>query len=148
MLDFFRDMSISSSLSLILHWTDLYWVEFADISRLKYELKAKHARQLQRPKQMPLSIATVVIRAVVFWESGLHAQWRNALPIREIWSSADTKSNWFFKMAANKGDLTTNLKKIFRTFSLPKAVFIWAKLVWKEKKIRYLFKFWSVTFDP
>ena len=55
---------------------DLTWVEFADNSWLKYELKAKSAWRLWRPKQMMSSVSTVVIWAVVFWESGWHAQWR------------------------------------------------------------------------
>ena len=110
---------------------DLYWVEFVDNGRLKYELKAKDARQLRRPKQLTSFIVTVAIWAVVFWESGLRAQWRTALPIREIWTTADSKNSSFFNMAANKADLTTNFNGNFWHFLITKSSFCLGKTMRK-----------------
>ena len=129
-------------------WKDLYGVEFADNSRLNVERKAKNARRLWRPKQMTASIANIVIWGVVFWESVLHAQWRTALPIQEIWTTADTKNSWFFKMAANKADLTTNFNRNLCFFLITKSSICLGKIYAKMIKIWYLFKFWSATFDP
>ena len=120
---------------------DLYQVEFADDSRLKYELKAKDARRLRRPKQMTSSIAIVVIGTVIFWKSGLHAPRCTVLPIREIWTIADTKNSWFFNMAANMADLTTNFNGSFWHFLFTKSSFCLGKSYGNIIKIRYLFKF-------
>ena len=50
-------------------------------------------------------------------------------------------------MAANKADLTTNFNENFWHFLIAEIPFCLGKTYAKRIKIRYLFKFWSVTFD-
>ena len=142
MLDFCLGMSISSTPSLMLLWnTCIEWNSPITVDWNTNELKAKSARRLRHLRQITSSIATVVIWAVVFWKSGLHAQWRTALPIWEIWTTAGTKYSWFFNMAANKSDLTTSFNGNFWYFLITKSSFCLGKTYAKVTKIRYLLKF-------
>ena len=94
-----------------------YCVEFTYDSRLKYELKAEHARRFRRLKQMTSSMATVVIWAIVFWESGLHAQWLTALPNREIWYNRWHKKQLVLQYGGQQGWLDNQLQ--WKSLALP-----------------------------
>ena len=132
MLDFCLDKSISSSPSLNSTRKDLYWVEFADNNRLKYELKAKDNRHFRRPKQMTLSITIVVIWAVwaavlqsCFEETGLHVSLRFLFVKYE--QPLTQKNSWFFNMTANMADFTTNFNGNFWHFLFTKSSFCLGK---------------------
>ena len=149
MLNFCLNMSILSLPSLILLGkTCITSIEFAYNSQQKYELKAENARWLWRPEQMMSSIATVVISAVVFWESGLHVQWCTALLIWEIWATADTKYSWFFDMVANKAELTTNFNRNFWHFLITQSSFCSGKTLFENNKVSIFIKILKCHFWP
>ena len=51
-------------------------------------------------------------------------------------------------MAANKAELITSFNWNFWHFLITKHSFYLSKTYVKRIKIQYLFKYWSVTFDP
>ena len=129
---------------------DLYWVEFTENSQLKYELKVKHAWWLQHPKQNDIIHSNCSNMSSHVWKSRLHVQWCTVLPIQEIWTNHLHKKQLFSNMVANMADLTTNFNRNFWHFLITKSSFCLGKTCMYAKgiKILYLFKFWSVTFDP
>ena len=105
---------------------DLNLVEFAAKRRLKYELKAKHARRLSS-RVLGKRITCAVTHCTSY--SGNMVQ-----PLTQ-------KNSWFFNMAANKADLTTNFNGNVWHFLITKSSFCLGKTFAKRIKIRYLFKF-------